>query len=64
MTVILQGGGAIGAPGTFCKLIDVASAQPVFDEFCKYGPMSIDTSRAYGLGSSEGVSSVRRFLYQ
>ncbi|KAH8817736.1 aflatoxin B1-aldehyde reductase [Flagelloscypha sp. PMI_526] len=52
---IIYGGGGIGAPGTHCKLTEAASAQAVFDEFCKYGPMSIDTSRLYGHGTSEGI---------
>ncbi|KAJ3506904.1 hypothetical protein NLJ89_g6601 [Agrocybe chaxingu] len=54
----IQGGGGIGAPGTFCKLTTAEAAQPVFDAWCKIvGPSSIDTSDLYGLGSSEVLIS-------
>ncbi|KAF8185284.1 NADP-dependent oxidoreductase domain-containing protein [Mycena galopus ATCC 62051] len=51
-----QGAGGIGAPGTFCKLTDVAAAQPILDAWCKRaGPSAIDTSNLYGFGTSEKI---------
>lgn len=52
-----QGAGGIGAPGTHCKITTNEEAQPIIDEFLKYGPMAIDTSRLYGNGTSEAVGA-------
>ncbi|KAJ6582358.1 aflatoxin B1-aldehyde reductase [Mycena capillaripes] len=51
---VIYGAGGIGAPGTFCKLTDAATAQPVLDAWCRrVGPSAIDTSNLYGFGTSE-----------
>ncbi|KAK7455755.1 hypothetical protein VKT23_010787 [Stygiomarasmius scandens] len=50
---LIYGAAGIGAPGTGCKITTANEAQPIIDQFCKYGPMAIDTSALYGLGSSE-----------
>ncbi|KAK7455867.1 hypothetical protein VKT23_010903 [Stygiomarasmius scandens] len=52
---LIYGAAGIGAPGTGCKINSVKEAQPIIDEFCKYGPMAIDTSARYGSGTSEQV---------
>ncbi|KAF5350787.1 hypothetical protein D9758_010333 [Tetrapyrgos nigripes] len=52
---LIYGGGGIGAPGTDCKLTTTEAAQPIVDEFCKHGPMAIDTSALYGHGTSEQI---------
>ncbi|THV02735.1 aflatoxin B1-aldehyde reductase [Dendrothele bispora CBS 962.96] len=50
---LIYGAAGFGAPGTGCKITSISEAQPIMDEFCKHGPMAIDTSARYGAGTSE-----------
>lgn len=50
---IIYGAGLFGAPGTNANIHDLAQAQRLLDVCIQYGVRGIDTSRVYGIGTSE-----------
>ncbi|ETW75439.1 hypothetical protein HETIRDRAFT_120225 [Heterobasidion irregulare TC 32-1] len=57
---IIYGAGLFGARGTNANINDLAQAQRLLDVCIQYGVQGIDTSRIYGIGTSEEVVTFSR----